>query len=428
MVSETFATAKPPQPGGRLAFVDTLRGLAVVWMILWHTVDGWLTDAPRQTSTFELLRLLGGLAAPSFLLLAGAAVTLKLASDARRDLPIAITRRGILFRGIEIIAIGYVMRSAMWGVDVVGRGDLYSMRAVAPLTLGYLAFFIGLARTESRRTRGRELLLASLVLLGIGVWQLYAVMPARAPNLLRVDVLHAIGLSTILVVLYFEHVPAHARTSLGCAMVALAIALLSPILTEHAPLSLPTPIRGYFVRVVMTPPEPGAPLFPIFPWLAYAFAGAAIGIAWDRALRAQRLFAFVWRAALIGAIVAVACKEGSSWNRVAIDALPLLQTTSRTLYRIGIVMVLALASYGVAARGGLAQRTLGDLGKASLVVYCVHMDFAYGFSSKPLRKALDLQSWLLGFIALTFVMVLVARLRLGPWEKLRIALENKGWI
>src|SRR5688572_5748168 len=63
-------------PVARLPFIDWVRGFAVVAMVLWHTADGWLTPGLRDGQGWALLRFVGGLAAPTFLFLAGAGAAL----------------------------------------------------------------------------------------------------------------------------------------------------------------------------------------------------------------------------------------------------------------------------------------------------------------------------------------------------------------
>ena len=60
----------------RLAYLDWLRGLAVLIMILWHTMDSWTSPAARHNAMFAFITLAGGWAAPLFLFLAGVSVAL----------------------------------------------------------------------------------------------------------------------------------------------------------------------------------------------------------------------------------------------------------------------------------------------------------------------------------------------------------------
>jgi uncharacterized membrane protein len=100
----------------RLPFLDWVRGFAVVAMVLWHTGDAWLDEASREGQGWLLLRFIGGLAAPGFLLLAGtgAALSAKPTSD-----PAARSRAFVksAARGLEIVIIGYLLRYQAWMVD-----------------------------------------------------------------------------------------------------------------------------------------------------------------------------------------------------------------------------------------------------------------------------------------------------------------------
>ena len=60
-----------PTGDRRLLYVDWLRGLAVVIMILWHSMDAWTAPWARSGSVFAVVIVLGGWAAPLFLFLAG---------------------------------------------------------------------------------------------------------------------------------------------------------------------------------------------------------------------------------------------------------------------------------------------------------------------------------------------------------------------
>ncbi|MET0386443.1 MAG: heparan-alpha-glucosaminide N-acetyltransferase domain-containing protein, partial [Polyangiales bacterium] len=55
----------------RLLFIDTLRGLAVLFMVQLHTSHGWLRPELRAGVLWSVTQFFGGLAAPVFLALAG---------------------------------------------------------------------------------------------------------------------------------------------------------------------------------------------------------------------------------------------------------------------------------------------------------------------------------------------------------------------
>ena len=55
----------------RKTYLDWLRGVAVVVMVLAHVTDAWTLDSDRKTSQFFYVVFVSGLAAPLFLFMAG---------------------------------------------------------------------------------------------------------------------------------------------------------------------------------------------------------------------------------------------------------------------------------------------------------------------------------------------------------------------
>jgi hypothetical protein len=68
----------------RYAYLDWVRGLAVLIMIEAHVVDSWTRAADRSRPMFGYAMILGGFGAPLFLFLAGVAVVLSAESKFRR--------------------------------------------------------------------------------------------------------------------------------------------------------------------------------------------------------------------------------------------------------------------------------------------------------------------------------------------------------
>jgi uncharacterized membrane protein len=98
----------------RRTYIDWLRGLAVLFMIEWHSVDAWTRLDARDSETFGWLIFFGGWAAPLFLFLAGVSVALggeaKMARspatpDARRAASWSLQKRGW-----EIFVIAHLFR------------------------------------------------------------------------------------------------------------------------------------------------------------------------------------------------------------------------------------------------------------------------------------------------------------------------------
>src|SRR6478735_10313592 len=90
--SRTLAWMAEQAPGSvagparaRAGYIDWLRGLAVVIMILAHAVDSWTVLGPtRHAQPYFWFMVLAGMGAPLFLWLAGLAVPLAAHARLRR--------------------------------------------------------------------------------------------------------------------------------------------------------------------------------------------------------------------------------------------------------------------------------------------------------------------------------------------------------
>lgn len=323
-----------------------MRGLACVLMFQTHAYDSWLSPAARKTTFFMWSQLGGTFPAPLFVFLAGvsfALVTERL--RAKGEAPNAIARTTIR-RGAEIFGMGLLFR-------------------VQEFALGYPS--------------------------------------APWTDLLRVDVLNILGLSMMLMgVLCWLVAAAAAPSAAGAAasvrlrniFAALAaaafVALVTPPLwTTHRPRWLPWFLESY-VNGVHIFKEPQPWLFPLFPWAAFAFAGLAAGFLLFSEYAQKKPAAVV--AALGGAgILAALLSIFFDRARVRLYAVYDYWHTSPNFFlmRCGLLLVILFLVYAW-CRWGLALKgfsPLVQLGKTSLLVYWVHIEFVYGgFSILPKGK------------------------------------------
>ena len=70
---------------GRQAYLDRVRGLAVLIMVEAHVLDGWTRLADRPRPGFNDAMILGGFGAPLFLFLAGVSLVLSAESKYRKS-------------------------------------------------------------------------------------------------------------------------------------------------------------------------------------------------------------------------------------------------------------------------------------------------------------------------------------------------------
>jgi uncharacterized membrane protein len=367
----------------RFSYIDWKRGLACLLMFQTHCYDSWLGPAARETKFFQWSQLLGTLPAPLFLFLAG--VSFALVTDKMRKKGIAagqIARQTIL-RGAEIFGLGLLFRVQEFLLGQPWPG----------------AFF----------------------------GQIGAPHGAPWTDLLRVDILNAIGLSMMLMGAVCRLVTSRAASIAASLVTMLLIALVTPPLwTTWRPRWLPWPLESY-INGVHTFAEPQPWLFPICPWAAFAFAGLAAGFVifsdWAREREAQV-------AALLGV-------GGAGLAGVAywLDSLPVQifavydfwhTSPNFFLFRVGILLVILLFCYAWCrwGPGEWGFSPLIQIGQTSLLVYWVHIAFVYGrFSFLPKRaSSFELASF---GLLVTFVAMVLLSLARTRWRGKGAALLAK---
>jgi uncharacterized membrane protein len=360
-----------PKPS-RLAYIDWMRGLACVLMFQTHCYNSWLSADAKKSVLYTWSQLAGTLPAPLFIFLAG--VSSAMVTQRLRDKHLAHNQiaRTTILRGAEIYGLGLLFR-------------------VQEFLLGY---------PNSPWT-----------------------------DLLRVDVLNILGISMISMgaLCWFTagktpEKSAERAIVLGL-LAAATIAIVTPWLwTTHRPRWLPWPLESY-INGVHTYAQPQPWLFPIFPWVAFAFAGLAIGFLLFSNFPGRKETTVV--AALGGAGV-VACVLS-----VLFDAAPLRLYPAAIydywhtspdffLMRCGILLALLFLAYAW-CRWGWAQKGFSpiiQLGNTSLLVYWVHIEFVYGrFSILP-KGQCGIWRATAGLLIIFLAMVALSALR-TRWKKRR---------
>jgi len=363
-----------------------MRGLACVLMFQTHCYSSWLAPGARKGWLYPWSQLGGTLPAPLFIFLSGisfALVTEKLREKgAARN---AIASKTIL-RGAEIYVLGIAFR-------------------IQEFVLGYpISPWTDLFRVDILNTLG-----LSMMLMGILCWlttsrsdsQLQAGRKPRATVV-------ATATETLVTWRY--------RAVAGSLMVATFVVLVTPLLwTTNRLSSIPWPLESY-LNGVHTFGRPQAWLFPIFPWVAFAFAGLAVGffLLSDFAKRKQ-VSAFV----ALGSAGALACVLS-----ILFDAAPIRlydpaiydywhTSPSFFLMRCGILLMILFLTYAW-CRWGFAQTGFSpiiQLGQTSLLVYWVHIEFVYGRLSILPKGRCSIAAATAGL-----VIIFVAMLALSIWR------------
>jgi uncharacterized membrane protein len=352
-------------PTDRKLWLDWQRGLAVVYMVVWHTWDSWRADDVVPTRLHDVVNLIGGMAAPSFLYMAGLSQVLADRALARRGVPASVRRAKALWRGVWLLSVAYLFR-------------------VAEYLLG------GAYRVP-------------------GGWQ----------HILRVDVLNVIAVSFLLAALFTVGVERRLHAAAAVSVTAL-VAFLTPLVAawKHAPSHLLDYLYSEWPRGI----------FHLFPWAAFCFAGSVAGALasarWRRDPDTARSEPAAdgggpgpgtWLA--LGALLVLV-----GW---ATDRLPPFYahqdfwrtSPSWLAMRFGFVVATSGALQLVPAFGDRWLAWLRLIGRHSLLGYFVSVEIPYGYVSRLLHRRLGPESLLLGVGAMLLV----------TWGMAGLADRYDGW-
>jgi hypothetical protein len=295
----------------RLQYIDWLRGLGAAIMLQGHVFDSFLRSDLKGGGPFVLSQFAGGMPPAIFLFLTG--VTLAFLMDSTE-------RKGM--RPLERVTTAF-RRS------------------------GYLFF------------------LAFAFRLQLWVFGL----PAPWTDLFRVDILNCMGFAmAALAAMAAFRTTERIRF---CAVLGLAIALASPLVTQMNWSGVPWMLRSYLV--------PDLHAFGFFPWGAYLAFGMSAGSAIRTIPPEATERAMQW-AALLGGGMIVACQYFANQPySVYAKSDFWLNSPAQVLTKMGaVLLLLALAflwtRYG--AKDGWSW--VRQFGVTSLLVYWVHIELVYG--------------------------------------------------
>lgn len=363
-------------PSKRLAFIDLLRGWAVIVMIETHVVNATIAPEAAEGSLFQVLMFLNGMVAPSFLFASGMAY--------------AVTTRRKL---ASYLSLGAPLFRQLW-------------RLVFILLLAYA---LHLPKFNFGQMLGE---------ISEGEWLLF----------FQADVLHCIAVSLLFLQVVLLVVRTERRLYLVAGITALLILFVTPWMWGVDWLeSLPAPLAAYLNGLHFS-------LFPLFPWSVFLLAGAIAGYLFSTLRERTASVPGEEKSAIepgkpaSGQNKAAADRTGGfpfkrfAWAGSALIVISFAlmplgwlyptydywrYSPSFVLLRLGIVVLLCSGLMVYEERRGVSARSWITLvGRESLLVYTTHLLLIYGnFGAFNFRRWSNLTFGLEEAFGWTFILL-----------------------
>jgi fucose 4-O-acetylase-like acetyltransferase len=323
----------------RLQYLDWLRGLGAAIMLQGHVFDSYLRPDLRPGGAFTFSQFLGGMPPAIFLFLTGVTLAFLMDSSERRGLTPLERVRTSLGRAGYLFSLAFAFRAFM-------------------LVSG----------------------------IPVSTWS----------DFLRVDILNCMGFSiAVLSVMAVFRTTERARL---CAVLGIAIAFASPLISQMDWSGVPWMLRAYIV--------PDHRFFGFFPWAAYLAFGVSAGSAL-RLVPAERLDrAMQWTA--LAAAGAIACCQYFAQSPYSIYAAsdywlnsPAQVITKQSATLILLVFAFVWTQY--IARNSWSW--IRQLGTTSLLVYWVHIELIYGRWMWFFKEKLNVPEAVILSVAVIFFML-----------------------
>ena len=343
----------------RLEYLDWLRGIGATIMLHGHVWDSFLRDDLRNRGPYIFSQFIGGMPPAIFLFLTGITFAFLMDSSERKRMA-PLHRVKTAFR-----------RS------------------------GYLFFLAFAFRVQ-------------LWIFGI---------PAPWRDLLRVDILNCMGFA--IAVLSVMAVFSTTQRAKAAAVAGLAIACVSPLISQLHWESVPWLVRNYIV--------PDYHSFGFFPWGAYLAFGVSAGSV-IRAIPPEATDRTMQWAAMLGIGAVLVCHY--------IDRLPYkfyaqseywLNNPLQILTKQGVTLtILSVAFVWTRYAAGPGWSWVRQVGTTSLLVYWVHIELVYGRELFFLKGHLNEAQTLVAAVFVILLMLAISVIK-SRWTEVRAFLAASGW-
>ena len=306
--------------GGRVVWVDLLRGLAVVLMVEVHTVNALLDPAWRQRTVWAAVDFAGGLVAPAFLFVSGFAFLLAIESRRASLLALRPPLAGILGRIGLIWLVGYLLHLPAYTL-----------------------------REWQQRVTAEQ-------------WQAFV----------GVDVLHCIAGGLLLLLLLRLAVPGRRPLLIAIGLIgAAAVLLAGPVWQANFPARLPPWLAAYLAPT-------GSTLFSLLPWFGFMAAGGVAGLLYLQAREAGSEARWARTVLRVGLALG---PPGVALLVLLRDHLQLIVDERPSplffLCRLGFVLVFLVLCRAMANSRLVTHPLVAWPARESLLIYWLHLKLLY---------------------------------------------------
>ena len=349
----------PPDSPTRLRYLDWMRGLAALIMLQGHTFHSFARTDLRDKGPYVLSQFLGGLAPAVFLFLTGVTMAFRMDSDERRSLTPGARVLSALSRARYLLVIAFLFRIQLW---------VFSL-------------------------------------------------PWNPPSvMLKVDILNCMALAgAALAVMAVFRTAERARL---CAVLGLAIAAASPLISQLDWSGVPTLLKNYIA--------PDYQFFSFFPWAAFFAFGLSMGSV-IRLLQDDQMDRAMQWAALFGAALLVGGRYFSDLPYSLYTKSEFwLDSPAQVLMKLGVLLwILPFAFVWTRYAANTGWSAVSQLGTTSLLVYWVHIELVYGRWLGGWKESLDnLQVAMLTAAVIALMLALsVLRTSAKKWKGLAAGLR-----
>mgnify|MGYP001817462630 FL=1 len=301
----------------RLYFIDAMRAWAILMMLQGHFIDGLLDPVYRDPSnlTYSIWKYFRGITAPVFFTVSGFIFTYLLLRAPKQGKDNPRLRKGIK-RGLELIAIGYLLRSNLFGLL---KGVIY-------------------------------------------------------PSFFLVDFLHCIGIAILLLIAFYLAVPWGKTMRFGLVLLVfgMLLFLFEPLYKNWDLTFMPVALANYFTK------DYGS-VFTIIPWVGYAFTGGFMASLFYRFRQVNYLYLKSMLLFFLGGITLIWFSSPSfEWmgQETGISLFQDIAINNYLFIRLGDVLLVFVVF--ILLRSLMQQKVFLSIGQHTLSIYVVHFMVLYG--------------------------------------------------